>query len=63
MTKEHDSCQIETCDIGETACNQKQAISHSSKEKQKCESDVQSDEDTIQEENTTLLDQIKMMQK
>ena len=44
-------------------CNQKQAIAHSSKEHEKCESDVQSEADTTQEENTSLLDQAKMMQK
>ena len=48
---------------GKTVHNQKQAVSHSSKEHEKCASDVQSEEDTIQEENTRLLDQVKMMQK
>ena len=43
--------------------NQKQVIEHSLKEHKKCASDVQSEADTIQEENTRFLDQVKMMQK
>ena len=31
VTKERDACQIETCDMGKTFHNQKQAISHSTK--------------------------------
>ena len=41
--------------------NQKEEISHSLKERKKCAYDVQSDADTVQEGNTRLLDQVKMM--
>ena len=49
--------------ILKTGLNQKQATAHSSKEHEKCASDVQYEADTIQEENTWLLDQVKMMKK
>ena len=38
-------------------------IAHSSKEHENCAYDVQSEAYIIQEENTRLLDQFKMMQK
>ena len=63
VTKQRDACKFEICDLGETVCNQKQVVAHSSKEQKKCTFDVQSEADTIQEENTRLLDQVKMMQK
>ena len=63
VTKERYACQNETCDMGITVRNHKQAIFHSSKEHEKCASGVQSEADTIQEEKTRLLDQVKMMQK
>ena len=62
-TNERDACQIETCDLGKTIRNQKQAIAHSLKDNKKCASDVQSEADTMQGGNTRLLDQVNMMQK
>ena len=38
------------CDMGIAVLNQKQVIAHSSKEHEKCASDVQTEADTIQEE-------------
>ena len=46
-----------------TVINQKQAIAHSLKEHEKSAYDVQSEADTIMEENTRLLDHSKMTQK
>ena len=63
VSKECDACKIEACDLGGKVRNQKQAISHSSKEHKKCASDVQSLVNTIREENKRLLDKVNIVQK
>ena len=48
---------------GKTVPNQKQVISNSLKDHERCAYDVQSGEDTLQEEKTRLLYQVQIMQK
>ena len=63
VTKDSDAHKIETRALGKIVSNQKQAIYRSLKDHKKCASGVQSELDTIQEEKTRLLDQVRMMQK
>ena len=60
-TKERDFCQIEICDMEKTVLNQKQAISHSSKEHKNFASNVKFEADTTQEEKTRLLYYVKII--
>ena len=47
VTKYRDACEIEICDLGKTACNQKQVVAHSSKHHKQCASSVKSEADII----------------